>query len=127
MTRRPGGQAAPTETRMPGGAVVELTALARELCARYREEFPDEEQRYGDAGMAWCEHDNQWILHWALEDLAGVGDLDRHLEWLADVLANRDFPVARLVRDLEIAGDVAQTGGSDALAGRLRAAADALR
>ncbi|HEY8583105.1 MAG TPA: hypothetical protein VIL49_09150, partial [Capillimicrobium sp.] len=120
------GQAAPTQTRLPDGAVVELTGLAQEICRRYRGEFPDEEQRYGDAGMAWCEHDNRWILHWALEDLGGMGDLDRHLEWLADVLVQRDFPFDRLVRNLEIGADVAAEGGSDALAGRLRAAAGSL-
>lgn len=127
MTERPSGRAAPTETRLPGGTVVALVDLAREICRRYRDEFPDEQERYGEAGVAWCEHDNQWILHWALEDLAGIGDLDRHITWLADVLARRDFPVPRLVRDLEIAADVVAEGGSDALAGRLRAVAEAIR
>lgn len=125
-TRRPSGHAAPTETRMPDGSIVELVELAHEICRRHREEFPDEESRYGDAGIAWCHHDNQWILHWALEDLGGLGDLDRHLDWLADVLAKRGSPVDRLVRDLEIGAAVAAEGGSDALAGRLRAAARGL-
>ena len=44
--------------------------------ARYRAEFPDEEERYGDAGNAWCVHDNQHILNWAYQDAPGFVDLD---------------------------------------------------
>jgi hypothetical protein len=106
------------------GASLDLVAPAREICRRYRLEFPDEEERYGDAGMAWCVHDNQHILSWAAMAVEyGLG-MERQLEWLADVLRNRDFPVARLARDLEIAADVI---GDAALAERLRAGAGFVR
>jgi hypothetical protein len=85
---------------------LDLVALAKEICARYRAEYPDEEERYGDAGMAWCLHDNQHILNWAVGARNGLVDLERELAWLAGVLSARDFPVERLARDLEIAAEV---------------------
>jgi hypothetical protein len=89
------------------GVEIDLVALAQEICRRYREEFPDEEGRYGDAGIAWCLHDNQHILNWAVGARNGLVDMERELAWLARVLAARDFPVDRLARDLEIAAEVA--------------------
>lgn len=125
--RRPSGRAAPTEARRPDGSVVELIDMARVICRRYRAEFPDEEQRYGEAGDAWCRHDNQWILLWAIEDLDGNDRLDTQLRWLAGVLDARDFPVPRLVRNLEIGGDVAAFAGHAELGERLEQAAGTLR
>ena len=126
MTRRqpPSGEPPPVEARLAGGGEVDLLALAREACRRYREEFPDEQDRYGDAGMDWCVHDNQHILNWAVLAQAGDADLERELAWLARVLAARGFPLERLVRDLEITADVAREqldGGGD-VADRLMAA-----
>jgi hypothetical protein len=86
---------------------VELVPLAQEICRRYREEFPDEQERYGDAGMAWCVHDNQHILNWAVGARNGYVDLNRELAWLARVLEARDFPLDRLARNLDIAAEVA--------------------
>ena len=108
MTRRrpPSGQPPPAEARLPGGAPVDLLALARAVADRYRAEFPDEEERYGDAGLEWCVHDNQHILNWAVLARRGFVDLERELAWLARVLAARGYPLERLARDLEIAGDV---------------------
>ena len=80
--------------------------IARIICERYREEFPDEAERYGEAGIAWCRHDNQHILAWAVVAIRGYVDLEAKILWLAGVLAAREFPVARLARDLEIAADV---------------------
>ena len=106
------------------GAPFDLIAPAREICRRYRVEFPDEDGRYGDAGMAWCVHDNRHILNWAAMDVEyGLG-IERQLEWLADVLRNRDFPIERLVRDLEIAAEVVEDA---AVAERLRAGAEFVR
>ena len=102
MTRPPGGMTPPA--RADG---LDLVELAKEICARYRAEYPDEQERYGDAGMAWCRHDNQHILGWAVGARDGLVDLERELGWLARVLAARDFPLDRLARDLEIAADVA--------------------
>jgi len=80
-----------------------------------------------DAGDAWCRHDNQWILHWALEDLDGTTRLDDQLCWLAGVLDARDFPVERQVRNLEIDGEVAVMADQPELGRRLTRAAEPLR
>jgi len=90
----------------PDGTPLDLRALAQEVCRRYQAEYPDEEERYGDAGRAWCVHDNQYLLHWALLDVEGTTSLDRQVAWLARVLAARDFPLDRLARDLELCADV---------------------
>ena len=59
---------APLEMRTADGEVIDLVAMAREVCGRYRGEFPDEEERYGPAGEAWCLHDNQYLLAWAIQE-----------------------------------------------------------
>ncbi len=106
MTSRPTGVAPPEEAALPDGDTLDLVLLAREICRRYREEFPDEQERYGDAGMDWCRHDNRYILSWAALALRGYEDFDARIDWLAGVLGARDFPLDRLARDLEIAADV---------------------
>lgn len=117
----PSGEPAPAVARL-GHAEVDLAALAREVCRRYRSEFPDEHERYGDAGVEWCIHDNQHILNWAVLAHTGDVDLERELAWLARVLAARDFPVERLVRNLELAAEVM----AERVAGDGRAIADDL-
>ncbi|MEO5634141.1 hypothetical protein [Gaiella sp.] len=110
MTRPmpPSGANPPPEMRTSSGAVIELLPIAHEICRRYHDEFADEYERYGPEGQAWCLHDNQYLLAWAIQDVRdGTVDLIEQALWLADVLASRDFPVERLVRDLEIAADVA--------------------
>jgi hypothetical protein len=101
--------------------------LAEEICRRYRQEFPDEEQRYGEAGMAWCVHDNQHLLNWAVLELGGHADLTREVTWLAGVLQSRDFPVDRLARNLDIGAAVVHervpSPASDQLATSLSRAA----
>ena len=105
--RPPSGARPPTQAVLVGEHVpVELLPLAEESCRRYRAEFPDEQGRYGDAGVAWCVHDNQYILNWAIGARNKRVDLTRELTWLARVLEARDFPLDRLARDLEIAADV---------------------
>jgi hypothetical protein len=101
--------AAPAQALLAGGeAPIDLVALAHAICDRYRAEFPDEQGRYGDAGMAWCVHDNQHILAWAVGARNGYVDLERELAWLARVLEARDFPLDRLARNLDIAAEVAR-------------------
>jgi hypothetical protein len=100
-----GGTPPPEIARLPDGTEVQLRPLAHEICRRYRAAFPDEEGRYGEAGTAWCVHDNQHILNWAFLDESD-GLLERQVAWLAGVLAARDFPLERLVRDIEIAAEV---------------------
>jgi hypothetical protein len=107
VTEPPSGQPPPTEARVGGGARIDLLALAEEICRRYRAEFPDEEGRYGDAGVAWCVHDNQHILNWAVGEVNGFVELEREIAWLGSVLEARAFPIERLARDLEIAAEVA--------------------
>ena len=122
----PSGQPPPTEARVgDDGRPLDLAALAREVCRRYRSEYPDERERYGDAGNAWCVHDNQHLLNWAAGAVNGYVDLEREVGWLARVLEARDFPLDRLARNLDIGADVVreQVGGApgndlaDALAG----------
>jgi hypothetical protein len=126
-SRRPaspgGGTPSPQEASLPGGESLLLAPLAVEICRRYREEFPDEAERYGEAGVAWCVHDTQYMLFWAALDLAQEGVLAAKLTWLARVLEARDFPLDRLVRDLELAAEVVEGEHPEAgaLADRLRA------
>ena len=112
MTEPPSGAAPPATARLSGGEVLDLRALAEEICERYRAEFPDEQERYGDAGMAWCVHDNQYLINWAVTEANGLGGLERQIDWLAGVLEARDFPLDRLARDLEIAAAVLEEAGA---------------
>ena len=112
MTEPPSGAAPPATAELTGGEVLDLRALAEEICSRYRTEFPDEQERYGDAGMAWCVHDNQHIVNWAVTEANGLGGLERQIDWLAGVLEARDFPLDRLRRDLEIAAAVLEEAGA---------------
>jgi hypothetical protein len=72
----------------------------------YDEEFPDERERYGPAGMEWCRHDTQHLLNWAVLSLTHDLDYERELNWLARVLEAREFPLPRLVRCLELLATV---------------------
>jgi hypothetical protein len=130
VTEPPSGTPAPVEAMVEGGAAVDLRTLAEEVCARYRAEYPDEQGRYGDAGMAWCVHDNQHILNWAVGARNGWVDLPKELAWLGRVLEAREFPLDRLARDLEIAAEVASERLSEpgrAIAEDLRAGAEFVR
>jgi hypothetical protein len=106
VTEPPSGYPPPVNAELDGGRMLDLRALAQEICARYQAEFPDEQQRYGDAGIAWCVHDNQHILNWAVTELNGYGGFERQLAWLAGVLEARQFPLDRLARNLDIAAAV---------------------
>ena len=106
MTEPPSGYPPPVSAELRDGETLDLRAVAQEICSRYRAEFPDEQERYGDAGMAWCIHDNQHILNWAVNEWNGYGGFEAKLAWLGGVLEARDFPLERLARDLEIAADV---------------------
>jgi hypothetical protein len=80
--------------------------MATEICRRYRQEFPDEEKRYGDAGNEWCVHDNQHLLNWGVEAANGHLDINLEVSWLASVLEARGFPIERLARNLDLGADV---------------------
>ena len=89
-----------------GRREIDLEALAREVCARYRAEYPDEAGRYGEAGQLWCVHDNQHLINWAALHARDYVVLDEQVAWLAGVLEAREFPLDRLARDLDIAAAV---------------------
>jgi hypothetical protein len=109
----PSGWPPPIEAKAPGGRTIDLLALAREVCRRYRAEYADEQRRYGDVGVAWCVHDNQHILNWAILAAYEGLDLRTQVSWLARILEARDFPLDRLARDLELAADVTRGGVVD--------------
>lgn len=136
MSARPlrppsGGDAAPVSAVLAGGTSLDLVVLAAEVCRRYREEFADEAQRYGEAGNAWCLHDNQHLFNWAVEAVNDESDMNNDVAWLASVLESRGFPVPRLARNLDLAGDVAEEQvvgqGGDRVARVLREAAGFIR
>ena len=102
----PSGHPAPTEASLGRDAKVSLLPIAQEICRRYRAEFPDEDERYGDAGTAWCVHDNQHLLNWGAGAVRGLIDMNPEVAWLATVLHARGFPVDRLARDLDIGAEV---------------------
>jgi hypothetical protein len=102
-----GGVEAPrVSSPLADGRVLDLVELATEICDRYRLEFPDEQERYGAAGIAWCIHDNQHLLNWATEAVNGDLEMNDEVAWLANVLEARDFPADRLARNLDIGADV---------------------
>jgi len=120
----PTGTSPPQIAHGPGGEI-DLVALAQAICRSYDAEFPDERERYGPAGMAWCEHDNRHLLNWAVADVhGGFVDLLEQVAWLARVLAARDFPLERLARNLELGAEVVLAElGDEPLGARLREAA----
>lgn len=124
----PGGEPPPRRARLlDAGGEVELEPLAREICERHYAVFPDELERYGERGVAWCRHDNQWILSWVAGDLRGYVSLAEQVAWLARVLDARGYPAGRLAADLRTAADVLseRLGEQGAAAARaLRAAAE---
>ncbi len=125
-----GGTPPPDAATLPDGTVLFLAPLAHETCRRYRAEFPDEEERYGDSGFAWCVHDTQYLLSWAAAELTVGGVFEPQLRWLTGVLAARDFPLDRLERDLELAAvDLEQDHGDAATpaAAKLREGARLVR
>lgn len=105
-----GGEDVPRlSSPLPGGRVLDLEALAGRVCGQYRQEFPDELQRYGAAGEAWCLHDNQHLLNWAVEAVVGDLDISKEVAWLANILAARNFPTDRLARNLDIGAAVVRS------------------
>ena len=102
----PSGEPPPTEAELGPGTTLQLLPIAQEICRRYRAEFPDEQERYGDAGNAWCIHDNQHLLNWAAGSVCGWIEMNPEVAWLAGVLEARKFPVERLARNLDIGAQV---------------------
>jgi hypothetical protein len=127
-TAPPSGWPPPTQGRL-GDAQIELEPLARVIADRYFERFPEDLERYGDAARAWELHDTQHLLHWAIGDVEGYVEMNHHVDWLARVLAARDFPLEHLAVNLELAAEVvgSAVARGDEIAQRLVAAAAAVR
>jgi hypothetical protein len=125
----PSGQPPPRAATLADGTELDLAALAAEVCARYRAEYPDEQERYGEAGHLWCVHDNQHLINWAALHTQGYVVLDDQVAWLAKVLEARAFPLDRIARDLDIAAAVVdeRVPGGGAVAGALSDAAAMVR
>ena len=104
---------------MSSGESIALMPLAEEICRRYRHEYPDEQERYGDAGQAWCLHDNLYLLSWAVDDADGSPVMQTEVAWLARVLESRAFPLDRLARDLDIGADVVRHQLASAFSGKI--------
>ena len=126
MTRRPSGSPPPTAVTL-GERKIELAPLLEAIADRYFAEFPGDLERYGTAARDWELHDTAHCLNWAALDVRGFASLDRNIHWLASVLRARDFPVEQLARNLEIAAEVCDEQLSDAVAARLRNAANHVR
>ena len=122
-TALPSGAPPPEEA---GG--LDLRAMAERVTERYGTEFPDEDERYEPkVWRAWCRHDTQYLLQWAVLDAEGSTSLDRQVGWLAGVLDARGFPLDRLARTLELAADEVSGASREEVAERLRAAAVRVR
>jgi hypothetical protein len=105
MSRRlapPSGMDPPERVTGLRGSDLDLVEIARRTCDAYGREFPDERERYGDAGVLWCRHDAQHLLNWAALSVTDNLDYESELSWLARVLEARDFPLERLARCLEL-------------------------
>lgn len=113
----------PPASVVVNGTALDLLHLAQEICRRYREVFPDEEERYGEAGHAWCIHDNQHLLNWAAGEVNGHFEMAPQVAWLAKILEARQFPIDRLARNLDIASEVVLT---DATGGPVERIAEVL-
>ena len=132
MNRRvapPSGWSAPTTATLAGDHLA-LGPLAESIADRYFEEFPDDLERYGEAARAWELHDTSHCLRWAVLDVEGIVSLPEQIDWLADVLRSRGFPLEHLARNLELAADVVDDRLDEAgapVARRLRSAAVRVR
>jgi hypothetical protein len=102
----PSGSPPPAEATLGSGPALRLRPLAEETCRRYSEEYPDEEERYGDAGVAWCIHDIQHLLSWGSAAVNGFLEMNVQVSWLAGVLEARSYPLDRLARGLDLASAV---------------------
>lgn len=106
----PSGANPPEMFELADGTEIDLGPLARRLCEQYYEVYPDDLQRYGPAGQAWCDHDSRYLLAWALEDArASTLDCVEQVQWLARVLAARSFAIERLARHVQLTAAILAT------------------
>lgn len=103
---RPSGAAPPAEAHFDDGTVLVLAPLASEVTERYAQAFPDEDERYSAEWREWSDHDNRYVIRWAIDDQRGLVDLWQQIAWLGRILEARGFPLDRLARSLELVADV---------------------
>lgn len=131
LKRPVGGTQPPDAVALPDGERLFLAPLAHEVTRRFLAEFPEDLERYGDAAYDWGVHDTQWLLAWAATATeVGTEYLVEKATWLGRVLEAREYPLGRLVRDLELAAEAVRAAPGAAreqMAAALDAAADALR
>jgi hypothetical protein len=128
-TAPPSGWPPPADARL-GAATLDLAPLAEAVADRYFAAHPEDLERYG-AGIAraWELHDTRYLLSWAIGDVQGHVDLEAQVAWLARILEAREFPLAHLASNLELAAGVVaeQVEHGEPVAKRLRAAATLVR
>jgi hypothetical protein len=99
----PGGATPPQSFEFPSGTQIDLGPLAQDVCDLYYDVYPDDLERYGSVGQAWCDHDSRYLIAWALEDArADAIDCVAQVRWLARVIAGCGFPVDRLGRHVAL-------------------------
>ena len=123
----PSGMAPPALAELADGRTLALRPLAEKISDAHLARHPEDVDRYGATlAHAWCTHDNQHLLAWAIGDV----DLQEQLGWLARVLSARGYPVSNLIDDVAIGANVVAeevpTAAGRAVAGRMRTAARAL-
>jgi hypothetical protein len=118
----PSGAAPPEEA---GG--LELRPLADAVVERYAPGVPRRGRALrAEVWRAWCRHDTQYLMQWAVLDTKGLTKLAEQVAWLARVLAARDFPLEASAH-ARAGADVVAEGGARRPAERLRAATAAGR
>ena len=117
----PSGQQPPLTVRLRAGDELALLPLAQAASDRHLEAHPEELERYGPHARDWCVHDLQWLASWAVQDADGQDvDFPAQLDWLAQVLDARGYPLASLVDAVGVLA--AEVRGAHAVAGELLAA-----
>ena len=100
----------PPDTVCLGGDEIRLAPLAGLITELYLEEFPDQLAAHGRQAVTACTYANHWLLAWAAQDAVGAADVVAQSVWMGRVMHARGFPVADLVRDLQIAARVTADG-----------------
>jgi hypothetical protein len=122
----PSGQQPPPAAQLGDGRSVELQPIAAAASERHLADHPELVERYGEHTRAWCVHDLQWLLLWAVQDADGQGvDFTGQLDWLVRVLGARDYPLDSLADALDTLAETAT--GLPGAAGRLRDGAARVR
>jgi hypothetical protein len=87
--------------------------LAESVCAEYYRLYPDTDERYGGRGRAYCAHDNAYLAAWIVNavELRSPATFARDVQWLADLLAARGFPMERFASNLELVADAVAAAG----------------